>query len=81
MDEALIQVGAEALWRAFNGGQERPLPPELRWDHEKAARAVLEAVLPLLTANGHSVTPGHGPDCDCGRGCGYFGAPTLPGSP
>jgi hypothetical protein len=46
--EALIQAGAESLWGAFNGGQERPLPPELRWDHEKAARAVLDAVLPAL---------------------------------
>jgi hypothetical protein len=45
---ALVQAGAEALWSAFNGGQERPLPPELRSDHEKAARAVLDAVLPAL---------------------------------
>jgi hypothetical protein len=37
----LVSRCAEALWREFNGGQERPLPPELRWDHERAARSVL----------------------------------------
>lgn len=42
----VVEAGAEALWAAFN--PERVLPPELRRDHEKAARAVLAATLPLL---------------------------------
>lgn len=45
-DESAVSIGAEALWRAFN--DDRPLPPELRSDHEKAVRAVLDAVLPRL---------------------------------
>lgn len=42
----LAERGAEALWRAFNA--DRPLPPELRPDHLRAARAVLQEALPVL---------------------------------
>jgi hypothetical protein len=39
LDPDLVSRCAEAIWWTFH--DDRPLPPELRWDHEQAARAVL----------------------------------------
>lgn len=42
----LVTAGAWALWSSFN--PDHDMPPEARWEHERAVRAVLAPVLPLV---------------------------------